>query len=358
MRLLVDKAIIFIVSLAFYASDAESFYMIVPILIVMALSAILSYIENPKVTLGIYVSYLLLCLYRIEFIPFIPLLSYDIAFMNRKNNYLLCLLSFFPIAIHNDTLPSGTKIFTAAFILVAVLLKNRTLNLENTEESYYNLRDTTREISLKLESQNKELIEKQDYEVHLATITERNRIARDIHDNVGHLLSRSILQVGALLAINKDKNTIDNLTLVKDTLSEAMDSIRASVHDLHEDAVDLQNEIQKLVDSFTFCSISFYYDVDENVDKNIKYCFIAVVKESLSNVMKHSNASEVSVTIVEHPAIYPLIIKDNGTKGSYDRNKGIGIQNIEDRVNALDGNMHISTENGFRIFISIPKRLV
>ena len=83
-----------------------------------------------------------------------------------------------------------------------------------------------------------------------------------------------------------------------------------------------------------------------------------MVKESLSNVMKHSNASEVSVTIVEHPAIYQLIIKDNGTKGSYDRNKGIGIQNIEDRVNALDGNMHISTENGFRIFISIPKRLV
>ncbi|NLC43459.1 MAG: two-component sensor histidine kinase [Clostridiales bacterium] len=212
-------------------------------------------------------------------------------------------------------------------------------------------------MSLKMEKQNKELIEKQDYEVNLATITERNRIARDIHDNVGHLLSRSILQVGALLAINKDKSTVENLTLVKDTLSEAMDTVRASVHDLHEEAVDLQNEIQKLVDSFTFCPISFYYDVNENVDKNIKYCFIAVVKEALSNIMKHSNAKEVSITIVEHPAIHQLIIKDNGTKASYDKYKGIGIQNITDRVTALDGNIHISTENGFRIFISIPKSL-
>ncbi len=74
MRLLVDKAIIFILSLALYALDAESFYMVVPILIVVALSAVLSYIENHKLTLGIYVSYLLLCLYRIEFIPFIALI--------------------------------------------------------------------------------------------------------------------------------------------------------------------------------------------------------------------------------------------------------------------------------------------
>jgi signal transduction histidine kinase len=355
MRLLVDKAIIFIVSLAFYALDAESFYMIAPILIVMTLSAVLSYIENSKITLAIYVVYLMLCLFRIEFILFTPLLCYDVAFVNKKSNYSLLLSSFLPLAIHFDALSSDTMMFTAALLLVAALLKNRTLNLEKAEESYFNLRDTTREISLKLENQNKELMEKQDYEVHLATITERNRIARDIHDNVGHLLSRSILQVGALLVINKDESTAENLTLIKDTLSEAMDSIRVSVHDLHENAIDLQNEIRKLVDSFTFCPISFDYDMDENLDKNIKYCFIAVVKEALSNIMKHSNATEASIAIVEHPAIYQLIIRDNGTKGSYDRNKGIGIQNISDRVTALNGNIHISIENGFRIFISIPK---
>lgn len=45
----------------------------------------------------------------------------------------------------------------------------------------------------------------QDYEIYLATLKERNRIAREIHDNVGHMLTRSILQLGALSVINKDE---------------------------------------------------------------------------------------------------------------------------------------------------------
>lgn len=353
MRILIDKVIVFIVSLAFYISNVDSFYMVVPILTAMIISAVLSYLENDKVTLAVFGLYLLLCLLYIEFIPFLPLLSYDVAFMRTRGNYWL--LSFFPFAVHYESLSLTSVLLTAAFIPAAVTLKNRTVMIQSTEENYHKLRDNTMEISLKLEKQNKELMEKQDYEVHLATITERNRIARDIHDNVGHLLSRCILQVGALLAVNKDKSITDDLRLVKDTLSEAMDSIRASVHDLHEDSVDLYHEIQKLINGFTFCPVAFHYDVDGRLDKGVKYCFIAVIKEALSNIMKHSNATEASITIVEHPAIYQLIIKDNGTKGTYDSDKGIGIRNITDRVTALKGNIHISSENGFRIFISIPK---
>ena len=355
MRNLVNKVIIFIASLAFYLLASESLYLVVPILVAMIISAGLSYIENDKVTLAVYGSCLLICMLKVEYIPFIPLLCYDAAFMKTKGHSWLWPSSYLPLVVHYDSLPLTSVLFTAVFILVAVLLKNRTVMIENLEQGYHELRDTTMEISLKLENQNKELMEKQDYEVHLATITERNRIARDIHDNVGHLLSRSILQVGALLAVNKDESKTESLTLIKDTLSEAMDSIRASVHDLHEDSVDMQNEIQKLIDHFTFCPVAFHYDVDENPDKNIKYCFIVVVKEALANIMRHSNARSASVTIVEHPAIFQLIIKDNGTKGSYDKDKGIGLKNITERVAALDGNMHIGTENGFRIFISIPK---
>jgi signal transduction histidine kinase len=207
-----------------------------------------------------------------------------------------------------------------------------------------------------LENQNKELLEKQDYEINLATLSERNRIARDIHDNVGHLLSRSILQIGALLAINKDEATKEGLASIKSTLSEAMDSIRASVHDLHEKAIDLQNEIEKLIHSFNFCPVKFHYEVETNIDKNIKHCFIAVTKEALSNLSKHSNATNASVIIREHPALYQLVIEDNGTECSYDSENGIGVKNMTDRVAAVGGNINISTHKGFRIFISVPKK--
>lgn len=208
---------------------------------------------------------------------------------------------------------------------------------------------------MQLERKNKELLEKQDYEINLATLKERNRIARDIHDNVGHLLSRSILQIGALLAINKDEETKESMELIKDTLSEAMNSIRTSVHDLHDESIDLQAEIQKLIDNFKFCSIKLDYDVKTSLAINIKYCYIAVTKEALSNIINHSNATKVLVIIREHPALFQLVIQDNGTKSSYNSENGIGIKNITDRVAALGGNVNISTEKGFRIFISIPK---
>ena len=208
---------------------------------------------------------------------------------------------------------------------------------------------------MQFEMKNKELLEKQDYEVNLATLKERNRIARDIHDNVGHLLSRCILQTGALLATNKDENTKLNLTLIKDTLSEAMDSIRNSVHDLHEDAVNLEVEIQKLVDNFNFCSIKLDYDIESTPAKKIKYSFITITKEALANIIKHSNASEVLIYLREHPSLYQLVVHDNGTNIKYDTERGIGIKNMKDRIYSLGGIFHISTDSGFKIFISVPK---
>jgi Signal transduction histidine kinase len=265
-------------------------------------------------------------------------------------------ICFFPILYSFNQLQFSITWSIAACIAVVYILKYRMVALQKLEKDYRKLRDNTTEISMQLERQNKELVEKQDYEINLATLTERNRIARDIHDNVGHLLSRCILQIGALLAVNKDEATKENLSLVKSTLSEAMDSIRASVHDLHENSIDLQTEIQKLIDNFKFCSIKLHYDIEAKLEKNIKYCFIAVTKEALSNTIKHSDATEVSVIIREHPALYQLIIQDNGSKATYNIENGIGLKNITERVAAVGGNVNISTDKGFRIFISVYKK--
>lgn len=69
------------------------------------------------------------------------------------------------------------------------------------------MRDTDTELKLVMEQRNRELLEKQDNEIYLATLRERNRIAREIHDNVGHMLSRSILQVGALATIVRKRRS-------------------------------------------------------------------------------------------------------------------------------------------------------
>lgn len=353
MNELIDKLIIFVISLALYIPSANNIYMVVPTLIAVILSSVLSCIEDDRIILVLFAVYLFICFFEPFFLFFIPLICYDIFL--SKIRWILALV-FLPIIADTSQIIFILKLLIALFIIVAYILKYRTLSLQNIKKDYNVLRDNTKEISIQLERKNKELLEKQDYEINLATLKERNRIARDIHDNVGHLLSRSILQIGALLAINKDEDTKESLGSLKDTLSEAMNSIRNSVHDLHEESVDLRTEIEKLIGNFNFCPIKLDYDVQTSFTVNIKYCFIAVTKEALSNIINHSNATNATVTIREHPRLYQLIIQDNGTNCSYNSENGIGIKNVNDRVAALDGNININTEKGFRIFISIPKK--
>ena len=342
----------FFISLSIYLYNVSDNYLIAPILISIFLSAIISYKSTNKVLIFVFISFLFLCILNSSFIYFIPLICYD--YFQYKIRWLWLIL-ILPILINSSLVSSLSIFLIISYVLIGYILNHRTKSFENIKKNYYYISDTTKELSMQFEMKNRELLEKQDYEVNLATLKERTRIARDIHDNVGHLLSRCILQTGALLATNKDENTKVNLTLIKDTLSEAMDSIRNSVHDLHEDAVNLEVEIQQLVDNFNFCDIKLDYDIESKPAKKIKYSFITITKEALANIIKHSNASEVLIYLREHPSLYQLVVHDNGTNIKYDAERGIGIKNMKDRIYSLGGSFHISTDNGFKIFISVPK---
>lgn len=104
-------------------------------------------------------------------------------------------------------------------IVAAILLACRTGRILYLEQEMIRLRDTSTELNLVLQEKNKNLMEKQDYEIYLATLRERNRIAREIHDNVGHMLSRSILQMGALITIHKEEPLHGQLAGVGETLN-------------------------------------------------------------------------------------------------------------------------------------------
>ena len=194
-----------------------------------------------------------------------------------------------------------------------------------------------------------------DYEIHLATLKERNRIARDIHDNVGHSLSRAILQTGALQTINQDAGLGKMLGDLQDVLTHSMNDIRESIHDLKEDAVDLQEAIKKILQESAH-ETHLHYDVTSAVSNPVKYCFLTVIKEALTNTTKHSDATEITINIREHPALYQLLIADNGMQEPIDTRQGIGLQNIAERVSELEGYCRLEYQGGFRIFITIPKQ--
>lgn len=287
------------------------------------------------------------------FLCFAPAIAY-VLFRRKKGPWLYINGAFYLYTFAANKLGLLPFCLGLFGILMAYQLNRFANSYIKLDTLYKHSQDDSRELNLLLTEKNQSLLEKQNYEIYTAKLKERNRIAREIHDNVGHLLSRSILIVGALKAVNPSQTIAEPIDTLDATLNSAMDSIRRSVHDLHDEAINLDETINGLVKDFTFCPIAFRYDMGRNIPKEVKYSFISITKEALSNIIKHSNASHVHIVMREHPALYQLCIEDNGTQFNSE-DTGIGLLNMRERILSLKGNIQFLSENGFKIFITIPK---
>ncbi|SHK59614.1 sensor histidine kinase [Hespellia stercorisuis] len=283
---------------------------------------------------------------------FTPLIAYDAMAIGNYPALLLYLIGITAFCISDIPI---LWIFLIFGLFLACYLARQTLSYTELHTLLKKTRDDSTELNLLLSEKNQALLDNQDYEIYTATLRERNRIAREIHDNVGHMLSRSILMVGALKAINREQALDAPLESLDGTLNTAMDNIRTSVHDLHDESVNLREVIEGLTGGFSFCPVTLEYDISFDVPRDVKYCFITIVKEGLSNIAKHSNASHAYLTLREHPGFFQLVLSDNGTVSMNDSDSGLGLINMRDRVSTLKGTLEISREKGFKIFIMIPK---
>ena len=168
--------------------------------------------------------------------------------------------------------------------------------------------------------------------------------------------------MGALQAIHREEPLHGQLGQINDTLGDAMNSIRESVHDLHNESLDLRQAMHELCREFeSEYHVGLHYDMTQEIPRSVKYCFLAVIKEAFANVVRHSDADKVSVFVCEHPGFYQMSVEDNGTTARLPDaagpgEGGIGLANMTDRVQALGGSIHFRADNGFQIMISIPKQ--
>jgi len=325
---------------------------VVALLASVAVSSLCSYFENNGVGVVLCAVYVVLCAFMPGFAVFLPLVVYDCSGFGKF------WIRFFWVAAILACFFSYDAINTAAIAFIsaaAFIWQRKTAKHQKIQKEFYILIDNAKEQTINFEFKNRELMEKQDYELRLATLKERNRIAREIHDNVGHLLTRSILQLSAFDMSHPGNDASKNeLSLIKNTMSDAMDSIRNSVHDLHDESVDLKMQLESMIGGFGFCQVKLRYDAGELPGK-VKYCFIAVAREAFSNIARHSDATQAFVSVAEHPAFCRLSIEDNGTAEKAGNPHGIGLRGMEDRVGALGGVFRAEYDKGFKIFISVPK---
>ncbi len=363
MTYIIDKIILIFLSVFLLYSSCSIDRLVIYLLVGIIFACLNGYFENKKILIISGVLYVVALIFVPELILIAPIVCYDL--FGQKLYLIEALIGLILLGAIDDI-----GIISIFFLLVLSLLAHvmyyKSNRNETLSQQIKHIRDDSEERNILLAEKNKHLIERQDQDIYVATLKERNRIARDIHDNVGHMITRSILQMGALMTINKQEPLHSQLESVKNNLDVAMNNIRESVHDLHDESIDLRQAISDLMDeikdSFE-CSVD--YDIGDNVDRKYKYAIIGIVREAVSNIIKHSKSDTVDIIIREHPGMYQLVIRDYVKNKAHSstaeaaknigRTDGIGLQNMQDRVKSLKGNISIDESNGYKIFVTFPK---
>lgn len=317
-------------------------------------------------------AYIIAAVFVPPFVPFAPLALYDIARRVRREYAWVALgigvaFVFALVAgFRTDALTARTLLLTAILSVAATLLSLRTAQLEREQERMRRTRDELQERALVLEVRNRDLADRQDYEVELATLAERARIAREIHDNVGHQLTRASLQAEALRVVHADEPGVaGDFADVKRTVDEALQLVRTSVHALNDNAVDLSVQLERIVEGArSDGGPQIELEVTaEHAPANVASCFAAVLREALSNTMRHACAHVVTVRCMEHPSFYQLIVTDDGTGGTRTGGRGVaegmGLGSMSERVEALGGTFTAGPRagaGGWRVFATVPKQ--
>lgn len=300
-----------------------------------------------------------------EYIYFVPIIIYTFVYKYLKRNiYVWSALAVMLTVCIANVCEDDVRMAGAVFFLMAlsIVMAFKTKRIVTLRTSLRRQRDDSIEKNIILSEKNKFLAQNQEKEVHIAILSERNRIAREIHDNVGHMLSRAILQIGAIMAVSGD-DTKSMIMPVRNTMNEAMNSIRESVHDLHKESFDLEAASRRILEELDGFKVRLDCEMSEKSDKNVKYTFLTILKEAVNNIGRHCDGDHVDVLIRELDDYYQMVIEDNGTriqKNGYRQMEGagagIGLINMRQRVEDMRGIINFSCENGFRIFISIPKQ--
>jgi signal transduction histidine kinase len=203
----------------------------------------------------------------------------------------------------------------------------------------------------------------------VATLQERNRIAREIHDSLGHSLTalNLHLEMALKLAHIQPDRSSQVLKEAKRLGSIALRDVRQSVTTLRSQPLQLQDlagAISKLADEFQLanqlkplCSI----DIPPNLPQEIATAIYRIVQEALTNISKYADASEVNVVIQTRATEIELWIIDNGRGFNPTHNiTGFGLQGMRERVISLHGKFEIISTpgHGCQIIAIIPFGLI
>ena len=226
-------------------------------------------------------------------------------------------------------------------------------------------RERAEELTKELEASNRQLAEYATQAEEVATIEERNRLAREIHDNLGHYLTVVNVQIGAakvLIGQEETEKATEALDKAQNLTQEGLTAVRQSVATLRQSPTEnkpLAEAIAPFIAETNNAGILTELTVKgepRKLDPKIEFTIYRVAQEGLTNVRKHAHASSANLLLdYESEEEVRLEIADNGVGTAVTEN-GFGLLGIQERINLLNGEVAITTspQQGFTLQITIP----
>jgi len=196
---------------------------------------------------------------------------------------------------------------------------------------------------LKLEKMTQVLKHQAKEIEELAVFEERNRISGDMHDTVGHTLSLALIELEASKALFKrdPETAFDKILSAREQVGLSLEEIRRTVKALNNTAY--QKDLTQTIEEICLNSskvgdlkIERQITIESEIHSLQKKVIVLAVKESLTNVIKHSESHLVDLQVVENKGVLKFSCSsDNGKNQSLV--KGFGLQNMEDKFVGLGG---------------------
>lgn len=200
-------------------------------------------------------------------------------------------------------------------------------------------------------------------EKEAARISERNRLARDLHDSVNQLLFSVKLTAHAAQGITKEEVSRNAFNVIEDTSQQAVNEMRSLIWQLkpvglEQGLVNALNNYSDILQIELSVKVEGLINLPSLIEENV----YRIIQEAMNNTKKHANTNEINVKLTQNHQSLIVEIKDFGKGFNMNQsnfNYSHGINNMRQRAKAINGNLDIeSIENkGTKIYISVPLSL-
>lgn len=184
---------------------------------------------------------------------------------------------------------------------------------------------------------------------------ERERIARDLHDVMGHTLSLIALKSElASKLIDKDSNKAKQELLELNRITrQTLQEVRDTVSGYRESSII--GVLSRAKVALENANITLHYQLpDMTLPDRINQPMSYVIKEAITNIIRHSSADQCSLSFDQHEDALTVIIKDNGDSNQQPLTEGNGLKGIRERIEAIGGEFSYLSQSGFTLSITVP----